>query len=114
MLAGNRLVSGSYTAEKEARRVSALSLCRMGGASVLHIFPMVGVLVGSDKVVGLAFWSTVFFILGVFEIAARSHGRLVRRSPSIVDLIRRYLRQPVVRCVAIAVWLFAGWHLFSH
>ena len=34
--------------------------------------------------------------------------------PSAGDLVARYLHRPVLRAVAIAVWLYAGWHLFSH
>ncbi len=76
-----------------------------------------GLLIGSNKEVGLVFWVTVIFVLTAFEVAgrmARMGSRFARCPTSAVDLITRYLRRPVLRVIAIAVWLFAGWHLFSH
>ncbi len=89
-------------------------LCWISGIRDLAGPVTFAVLIGSNKVVGLAWWSAVLFLLGALEAAARSVGRLSRRPPSIVDLVGRYLRHPVARSAAIAVWLFAGWHLFSH
>ena len=42
-------------------------------------------------------------------------GHLTRGPvPSAGDLVARYLHRTILRAVAIAVWLYAGWHLFSH
>jgi len=69
------------------------------------------VVIGSNKSVGLAFWLAVIALL----IALETVAHLTRwRVPSAGDLVTRYLRRPVVRAGGIAIWLYAGWHLFSH
>jgi hypothetical protein len=74
---------------------------------------VVAVLVGSDKAVGLAFWSLVLAALTALEVAAR-RSRRPGRPPSLGELVARYLAHPAWRTAAVAVWLYAGWHLFSH
>lgn len=74
---------------------------------------VVAVLVGSDKAVGLVFWSLVLAVLAALEVAAR-RARRPGRPPSLGELVARYLAHPVWRTAAVAVWLYAGWHLFSH
>jgi hypothetical protein len=69
------------------------------------------VLVGSNKLIGLAFWLAVLAALGALE----GLSRLTRVPvPNAGAIVARYLRHPVVRSSAIAVWLYAGWHLFCH
>ena len=69
------------------------------------------VVIGSSKPIALAFWLAVIAALSTLE--ALTH--LTRGPvPSAGDLVARYLHRPVLRSVAIAVWLYAGWHLFSH
>jgi Family of unknown function (DUF6186) len=71
----------------------------------------VSVVIGSDKLVGLAFWIAVVVLLCALEVAGHLPSS---RIPSLEDLVARYLRRPLVRVSAIGLWLFAGWHLFSH
>ncbi|MHB1711820.1 MAG: DUF6186 family protein [Acidimicrobiales bacterium] len=70
-----------------------------------------GVVIGSDKAIGLLFWVTVIAAVTTLEVIARAGHRNL---PSLADLIERYLPHPVVRAAAIGLWLYAGWHLFSH
>jgi hypothetical protein len=74
------------------------------------------VAVGSDRVLGLVFWVAVIAAAGLLEAAAHLTAHLTqrRRVPRAGDLIARYLGTPALRAVAIAAWLYAGWHLFSH
>lgn len=73
--------------------------------------PLLAVLIGSNKPVGLAFWLAVIVALGTLEALAH----LTRLPlPALEDLVGRYLRHPVARAAGVAVWLYAGWHLFSH
>lgn len=72
---------------------------------------VLGVVIGSDKVIGLAFWATVIAAITALEVMARLGHR---GFPSLADLIERYLHHPIVRAAAIGLWLYAGWHLFSH
>jgi hypothetical protein len=74
---------------------------------------VVAVVVGSDKAVGLAFWSLVLAVLASLEVAAR-RARGPGRPPSLGELVARYLARPAWRAASVAVWLYAGWHLFSH
>ena len=69
------------------------------------------VVIGSSKPIGLAFWLAVIAALSTLEAPAHLTRWPV---PSAGDLVARYLHRPVFRAVAIAVWLYAGWHLFSH
>jgi len=69
------------------------------------------VVVGSDKPAGLAFWSVVIAALFGLELLAR---RYPERLPSFASVVGHYLGHPAWRAAAVAVWLFAGWHLFSH
>ncbi|HUA94670.1 MAG TPA: hypothetical protein VMB82_04000 [Acidimicrobiales bacterium] len=72
---------------------------------------MEAVLVGSDKLVGLAFWLVVVGSLGTLEVLGRVTTVPV---PGLGDLVGRYLRHPLARGAGAAVWLYAGWHLFCH
>ncbi|MGC8462455.1 MAG: DUF6186 family protein [Acidimicrobiales bacterium] len=74
---------------------------------------MTAVLVGSDKAVGLTFWSLVLATLAGLELAAHRPGRS-GRPPSFGQLVSRYLAHPAWRALAVVIWLYAGWHLFSH
>ena len=69
------------------------------------------VVIGSNKVVGLAFWLVVIAALSTLEVLARFTRVPV---PGFGELVGRYLRHPALRALGVAVWLFAGWHLFSH
>jgi hypothetical protein len=82
-----------------------------GIRSQLRALAPSAVLIGSNKAVGLAFWLVVIAAFSVLEIVARSTRVPV---PSFGELVARYLRHPAVRALGIALWLFAGWHLFSH
>ncbi len=70
-----------------------------------------GVLIGSNKAVGLAFWCTVILVLCVIEIAGRLRPSAV---PNFGMVVQRYFSRPLARLAAVAIWLYAGWHLFSH
>lgn len=81
--------------------------------ALLGVPALPAVLVGSDKTVGLAFWSLVLAALAGLELAAhRSHRP--GRPPSFGQLVARYLAHPAWRTAGVVVWLYAGWHLFSH
>jgi hypothetical protein len=69
------------------------------------------VVIGSSKPIGLAFWLAVIAVLGALEALAHLTRWPV---PSLGDLVARYLHRPVLRAGGIAVWLYVGWHLFSH
>jgi hypothetical protein len=69
------------------------------------------VVVGSDKPLGLAFWSVVIATLAGLELLARRHPA---RLPTFASVVEHYLGHPAWRAAAVAVWLYAGWHLFSH
>jgi len=69
------------------------------------------VVIGSNKLVGLAFWVAVITALSALEAMAHRDESPV---PSAGNLVARYLRRPVLRAGGIALWLYAGWHLFSH
>jgi len=69
------------------------------------------VVIGSNKLVGLAFWLAVIAALGALEAFSHLSRWPV---PSAGDMVARYLGHPVVRAGAVALWLFAGYHLFSH
>jgi hypothetical protein len=67
--------------------------------------------VGTSRPLGLAFWVAVVAALLALELVARlTAGGL----PSLGRLVARYLPTPVLRAAAVAVWLYAGWHLFAH
>lgn len=81
------------------------------GVALATVGQSSAVVVGSNKLIGLAFWLVVLAALGALE----GLSRLTRVPvPSSGDIVARYLRHRVVRAGAIAVWLYAGWHLFSH
>ena len=69
------------------------------------------VLIGSDKVVGLAFWSSVILVFTVLEVLGHVPST---RLPSLEGLVRRYFSHPAWRAFTIAVWLYVGYHLLSH
>ncbi|MCL4422519.1 MAG: hypothetical protein M1115_05020 [Actinobacteria bacterium] len=69
------------------------------------------VLIGSSKPLGLAFWSTVLLVLTAYELAG--HLRL-RGVWTLEEVVHRYFHHRLARAAAVAVWLYAGWHLFSH
>lgn len=69
------------------------------------------ILVGSSEAVGLTFWLVVTAVFLGLEVAARLTRLPV---PSLSDLVGRYLPGPLLRTAGVAVWLYAGWHLFSH
>ncbi len=86
---------------------AALAPVAMGRGSAVGS----AVVVGSDKPAGLAFWSVVIAAVAGLELLARRHPE---RLPSAGSLVGHYLGHPALRAVAVAVWLYAGWHLFSH
>ncbi|MGH2718755.1 MAG: DUF6186 family protein [Actinomycetota bacterium] len=69
------------------------------------------ILVGSRPGVGLDFWLVVSALALGLEAAARFTRLPV---PPLSDLVARYLPTPLLRTAGVALWLFAGWHLFSH
>jgi hypothetical protein len=69
------------------------------------------VVIGSDKLVGLGFWVGVVVAFGALEVVAHLPRSKV---PTLEDLVTRYLHQPWARASVVGLWLFAGWHLFSH
>ena len=81
------------------------------GAVIFVVGRIFSVVIGSSKPIGLAFWLAVIALLSTLETLAHLTRWPV---PSAGDLVARYLHRPVFRAVAIAVWLYAGWHLFSH
>ena len=81
------------------------------GVALATVGQSTAVVVGSNKLIGLAFWLVVLAALGTLEGLSRLTKVPV---PSAGEIVARYLGHPVVRAGAIAVWLYAGWHLFSH
>ena len=69
------------------------------------------VVIGSNNLIGLAFWLAVIAALGALEALAYWSRWPV---PSFGDIVARYLHHPFARTGAIVVWLYVGWHLFSH
>ncbi|HLJ09204.1 MAG TPA: DUF6186 family protein [Acidimicrobiia bacterium] len=77
----------------------------------LHGGRVLAVLVGSSQAVGLTFWVAITAAVLGLEVTARLTRSAV---PSLGDLVARYLPDPLLRAAGVALWLFAGWHLFSH
>jgi len=69
------------------------------------------VLIGSDKAIGLAFWSSIILIFTVLEVFGHVPST---RMPSLGGLVSRYFSHPAGRAFALVVWLYVGYHLFSH
>jgi hypothetical protein len=67
--------------------------------------------VGTTRPLGLAFWVAVVAAVLALELVARLTGGGL---PTLGQLVARYLPTPVLRAAAVAVWLYAGWHLFAH
>jgi hypothetical protein len=88
--------------------MSFLSHVGVATSVIAHSYSVV---VGSNKYVGLAFWLAVIATLGALEALAHWSRWPV---PSFGDIVARYLHHPFARGGAIVVWLYAGWHLFSH
>jgi len=59
---------------------------------------------------GMAFWLAVITALGALEASAHLTSWPI---PTCEELVG-YLRCPLARLVAVALWLYAGWHLLSH
>lgn len=73
--------------------------------------PMLGLLVGSNRALGVAFWlAVVVAAVGLDAAARRSSGRV----PTAEQLVRWMSRPVSARVVMVVAWTFAGWHLFSH
>jgi hypothetical protein len=72
---------------------------------------ILGLLEGSNRGVGVAFWLGVAGSAAAIELLAhRSDGRIARAGE-----LARFASRPLAARVFIAVaWGFAGWHLFSH
>ncbi len=69
------------------------------------------VIIGSDKVIGLTFWCCVLLAFTVIEVIGHVPAS---RMPSLGALVTRYFSHPIGRAFALVVWLYAGYHLFSH
>jgi antibiotic biosynthesis monooxygenase (ABM) superfamily enzyme len=81
------------------------------GAVLFVASRIFSVVIGSSKPIGLAFWLAMIALLSTLEALAHLTRWPV---PSAGDLVAHYLHRTVLRAAAIAVWLYAGWHLFSH
>lgn len=66
-------------------------------------------IVGSAPAVGLGFWSAVAAVIAVLQAVAWR-----RRAGTLGALFAAVLRPWPVRLVVLALWLYAGWHLFVH
>ena len=62
------------------------------------------VVIGSNNLIGLAFWLAVIAALGALEALAYWSRWPV---PSFGDIVARYLHHPFARTGAIVVWLYA-------
>ncbi len=110
LLVGHRMGARVRT-DAPARAVVAMPSASHLGAALGAACRTFSVVIGSSKPIALAFWLAVIAALSTLE--ALTH--LTRGPvPSAGDLVARYLHRTVLRVVAIAVWLYAGWHLFSH
>ncbi len=72
---------------------------------------MLSLIIGSNKIVGLVFWIGVIVSITILELLGHVRSN---RFPTLSSLIRHYFASPSVRLLTIGLWLFAGWHLFSH
>jgi len=81
------------------------------GAALGVAIRNLSVVIGSSKLIGLAFWLAVLTAFSGLEALAHRAGSPV---PSAGNLVARDLHSPVLRAGSIALWLYAGWHLFSH
>ena len=69
-----------------------------------------GLLLPSSPAAGVAFWIAVPIAALLVDLAARrSHGRVAS-----AEELARFISTPLAANVAlIAVWVFAGYHLFA-
>jgi hypothetical protein len=90
---------------------TAVMLCAMAARG--HIPSVYGpaLLVGTNNAIGIGFWLAVPACGVLVEVFARRSGGGVA---TFEELLRLVSSSTVGRAVAIAAWLFAGWHLFSH
>jgi hypothetical protein len=90
---------------------TAAMLCAV--AARWHLPSLYGpaLLVGTNNAVGVGFWLAVPACAVLVEVfARRSEGRVA----TFEELLRLLSGPAAGRAVAIAAWVFAGWHLFSH
>lgn len=80
-----------------------------GTPPLLALFTL-AVLVGTDPVVGITFWSLVALGGGVLELATRRRSLVSPLTALFRDLLGRWPG----RAVLAAAWLVTGWHLFAH
>lgn len=92
-----------------ARRVRRASERDPGPADHVALATL-AVLVGTDPVVGIAFWSLVALGAGALELVAR---RRSLASP-LTTLLTELLERRPGRVLLAAAWLVTGWHLFAH
>lgn len=59
---------------------------------------------------GTVVWSVIAFVAVVWFVVTQAAGP--RRLPGIVDVVRFFLRSWLGRFLALAMWGYAGWHLF--
>jgi hypothetical protein len=85
----------------------ALAAGRLGRGAV----PLLGLLEGRSRAVGIAFWlSTVVCTVAIELVARRSAGRIA----NFEELLRLMSRPVTARIFLVAAWTYAGWHLFAH
>jgi hypothetical protein len=76
-----------------------------------HAAPLLALLEGRSRAVGVGFWIAVVVCAGGIDIVARrSAGRIA----NFEELLRFISHSVVVRLFLVVAWVYAGWHLFAH
>jgi hypothetical protein len=79
---------------------------RVGGPGALP-----ALLLPANRAVGVGFWVGVVVVCALVEVVARrSEGRMATAG----DLVRLISRPTAASLVLVALWTYAGWHLFAH
>lgn len=73
--------------------------------------PMLALLLGDSRAVGVGFWIGVVACAVLVELAARRAAATVASFETVMLAVTG---PPVARLAAVAAWVYAGWHLFAH
>jgi hypothetical protein len=84
----------------------------VAGAGALTSSPHVpALLLGSSRVVGVAFWIAVIGAAAAVDLVARRSGGRLADGEELLGLVGC---SRMGNAVAIVAWTYAGWHLFAH
>lgn len=53
-----------------------------------------------------------YVLLAVAGVGYELAGRLLRRTPTLVEAMLVLVRRPAPRTLVLIAWLWLGWHLF--